>query len=421
MAPQYLLVPGDPVEMVPGRGPQFPSVTVVNTSGAELGRVSVEVVLPGGRGLGWGGAITGNYYLMSGESHRMYAGKLSRDGRALTFEEVMLDSPSGTTTFFVEALATSGVPVGTTALAFYVGDQFSYSGPIVVPAEFALMYFSMGPGASSVLLEQGGAPGYPGVIMWNTGPDPVGELTVSVKLPPDTTLVWGQSADPPRPDYQLTVLRSDADPAVLVYDGSLSWDGRTLTFTGVDPGLPHYGARSSMYVTVSARRDAPLVYTALTFFVEGHTFLSSNGVQVTQKPVYEVRPGPLVMLPWGESHIGYPGVEVRNTGAASPFQVRTVTATLPPGNGVRFVPEAGADYQVTVQEQGTDPRHYHATLSADARTLTAENVRFHTPAHGGLAALWVPVAIAENSTRGFTAVTFEVGTRSSDPTPIRVQ
>ncbi|MFF6946795.1 hypothetical protein, partial [Streptomyces lavendulae] len=114
-------------------------------------------------------------------------------------------------------------------------------------------------------------------------------------------------------------------------------------------------------------------------------------------------------------------VEVRNTGAASPFQVRTVTATLPPGNGVRFVPEAGADYQVTVQEQGTDPRHYHATLSADARTLTAENVRFHTPAHGGLAALWVPVAIAENSTRGFTAVTFEVGTRSSDPTPIRVQ
>ncbi|GAA3245545.1 hypothetical protein [Streptomyces lavendulae] len=420
MAPQYLLVPGDPVEIVPGRGPQFPSVTVVNTRYEALDGLSVEVVLPGGRGLGWGGAVTGNYYLMSGESHQTYEGKLSRDGRTLTFEEVVLDSPSGTTTLFVEVLATSGVPVGTTALEFYVGDQFSYSSPIVVPAEFALMYFSTGPGASSVLLEQGGAAGYPSVSMWNTGPDPVGDLTVSVRLPPDSGLVWGQLGDPPQPDYQLTVLRPDAAPAVLVYDGDLSWDGQSLTFAGVDPGLPHYGARSSMYVTVSARHDAALVYTALTFFVEGHTLLSSNGVQVTEASVYEVRPGPPITLPRGENRIGYPGVEVLNTGPASPFQVRTVRATLARGDGMRFVPEAGVDYQVTVQEPGTEPRHYHATLSADARTLTAENVRFHMPAHGGLAALWVPVSAAEGPTGDLAEVTFEVGTRSSDPTPIRV-
>ncbi|MFI1586239.1 hypothetical protein [Embleya sp. NPDC020630] len=160
-------------------------------------------------------------------------------------------------------------------------DRSSYSGPVRIVPGSAPGPLSMLPSGPDVRLERGGAAGHPAVVVRNTGTDPVGGLTITVKLPTDTDLVWGPTGNPPRPDHRLTVLPADPTRPPIVHSGRLSDDGRSLTFTEIDALHPGSESQVTMYVAVGAGAGAPLAYTSLTFFAESHTSASSNPIQVT--------------------------------------------------------------------------------------------------------------------------------------------
>jgi hypothetical protein len=65
------------------------------------------------------------------------------------------------------------------------------------------------------------------------------------------------------PDHQLTVLGRG------VYPGSLSADGRSLTFTDVDLAIPGNGSQAILYVCISAAADTPTGPTSVQFTVGG--------------------------------------------------------------------------------------------------------------------------------------------------------
>jgi hypothetical protein len=125
-------------------------------------------------------------------------------------------------------------------------------------------------GPPEVLLERGGEVGYPGVVLRNVANAPVLPLDVTVSLPPAGGLQWGKP--------ELTVARASGDQQA--YSGTASADGQTLTFQKVDPSIPSYGARSVMWVAVSASADAPLDYTSLVFNVGMNSSSPSTPVTV---------------------------------------------------------------------------------------------------------------------------------------------
>ncbi|MFE7443365.1 hypothetical protein ACFU7X_23255 [Streptomyces chartreusis] len=277
----YEVAPGGPpdVLLTPGGPAGYPGVVVTNTGEATIGERTVTVVLPAGTGLQWGVAGRPDHQLTVLDVG-VYPGALSPDGSTLTFDGVNLNAPAnGQNVLWVGVSATADALPGDTALHFTVGDHASTSTPVRISGSVISPPVSVEPGGPpDVLLEQGGPTGYPGVKLANNGNAPVAPLTVTVALPQDTQLRWGQPGDP---DHQLTVL--DAQGTTTVYVGALSDDGQSLTFEGVDPRLSGLGSSSVLWVAVSAAADAAPVSTSLLFSV-GDQASGSTPVNVLPAP-----------------------------------------------------------------------------------------------------------------------------------------
>ncbi|WP_150249649.1 hypothetical protein [Streptomyces albofaciens] len=419
-ATQYEVEPGGPpdVGLVPGGAAVgYPGVVVEKTGAAPLGEQEVTVELPAGKGLQWGSAGQPDYQL-SVLDGGVYPGTLSPDGLTLTFKGVNLDVPEGLMkVLYVCVSAAPEAAAGYTALTFTVGGKASDSTPVLIGTPVVGPPFSASPGGPPEdLLEPAGAVRYPGVKLTKVDDGPVSPLTVTVRLPQDTQLLWGK---PGAPDHQLTVhdLQTGTN---TVYTGTLSDDGQSLTFTNVDPRLPAPGAESLMWVGVSAAADAAPAYTSLVFSLDDQE-CASTPVKVEPAPVFVVEPGgpPDVTLVQGEPAPGYPGVRVRNTSSSTLHADMAVTVALPAGSGLSFVAEAGADYQLTVNSPVSGEVQYTGNLSDDQQSLTFDKVRLDVTA-GETVELWVAVRAAQSSPAGPAELTFTVNSSTSSSTPIDI-
>ncbi|MGW1616330.1 hypothetical protein ACWCQZ_44175 [Streptomyces sp. NPDC002285] len=415
---RYEVVPGGPpdVVLVPGGPIGYPGVVVVNTGGAPVGERTVMVELPPGKGLQWGAGGLPDYQFTVLDGGGPYQGTPSSDGRTLTFEGVDLDVPADSRkVMWVGVSATPDALPGYTTLHFTVGGQAANSTPVRIGSSVVNPPFSAEPGGPpEVLLEQGGPNGYPGVKLTNNGDEPVPPLTVTVRLPQDSQVSWGQ---PGLPDHQLTVL--DAQGTTRAYAGTLSDDGQSLTFDGVDLHIPGLGSQSVMWVGVSATDDAPLAYTSLLFSV-GDQQSASTPVIVVPPPVYGVEPGgpPDVTLAQG-GPTGYPGVRVRNTGNAPLLTDTKVTVALPADRGLSFVAEGGVDHLLTVWSPALGEAHYAGRISEDQQLLTVDKARLNVPVEG-TAMLWVAVRAAQDAPLGPTTLTFTADGNALSSTPVNV-
>ncbi|MBL1120755.1 hypothetical protein JK364_52140 [Streptomyces sp. 110] len=267
--------------------------------------------------------------------------------------------------------------------------------------------FTLTPGGPpDVELRQGGPVGYPGVrVEAGVAIDPV---SVTVALPPGRGLLFGTQT---LADYQLTV--QNADGQTTPYTGTLSEDGTSLVFSGVDLELP---GTTVMWVAVSAGHDAPLGSAALAFTVGGKT---SPSTTVVVTPGYTVSPGGAPVTAERGGGPVYPGVEVRNNGSqTTPLQ--TVTAKLPADAGLRFGTQDSPDHQLTVWDAGGNTTVYLGSVSDDGQSLTFSDVDLAIPDAGSQSVMWVCVSAADDSPPGPTRVEFSVGGRISPSTTIDI-
>ncbi|MFB7909911.1 hypothetical protein ACFC1T_26090, partial [Kitasatospora sp. NPDC056076] len=413
---QYAVVPGGPPDVIlePGGGAGYPGVVVVNTGAVPIGKQTVTVRLPADKALQWGTAALPDYQLTILDGG-VYPGSLSDDGHTLTFVDVDLDVPDrDQKVLWVGVSAAPDAPAGYTVLGFTVGSHACDSTPLRVCTPVIGPPFSAVPGGPpEVLLVLGGATGYPGVKLTNDGAGPVDALTVTVTLPQDTGLQWGQ-AD--LPDHQLTVL--DAAGNSTAYPGTLSDDGQTLTFFGVDPLLPTPGSQSILWVGVSAAEDAGQVYTSLVFSLDGRQ-CPSTAVIVVPTPVFTLEPGgppDVALVPGGPA--GHPGVRVRNTGDSPLLADVAVTAAVPAGAGQFFAEQEAGGHLLTLRCPGAEDVHYTGRLSEDRQQLTADKVRLNVPAEAAVA-LEVAVGALPDAPAGPTALAFTVDSATSGSTPVQ--
>ncbi|MFI0776146.1 hypothetical protein [Streptomyces sp. NPDC021212] len=283
-----------------------------------------------------------------------------------------------------------------------VGDADNHGQVVLQWTEFTLT-----PGGPpDVELRQGGPVGYPGVrVEADAAFDPV---SVTVTLPGGRGLLFGTQT---LADYQLTVQSADGQTAP--YMGTLSADGTSLVFTGVDLELP---GTSVMWVAVSAGHDAPLGATALTFTIGGKT---SPSTTVIVTPGYSVSPGGAPVTAEQGGWPVYPGVEVRNNGSqAIPRQ--TVTAKLPAGADMLWGTQDNPDHQLTVWDAGGNTTVYMGTISDDGQTLTFTDVDLAIPNAGSTSVMWVCVSAADDTPPGPTSLEFTIGDRNSPSTTINV-
>ncbi|MEV2255608.1 hypothetical protein AB0I94_34470 [Streptomyces sp. NPDC050147] len=269
---EFTLTPGGPptVELTKNGPAGYPGISVA--SSVALAPVTVTVALPADRKLLFGTQILADYQLTlqnTDGTTTVYTGALSDDSTSLTFTDIDLHLP-GTTTMWVAVSATHDSPAGPTELTYTVAGKTSASTPIVVkPA------YTVSPGGAAVTVGRGGSPRYPGVEVRNNGSRGIPPQNVTVTLPLDSGLRFGT---PSLPDLQLTILDSNGRSAVSV--GTLSADGRTLAFTGVDLAAGDPGAVSVMWVCVSAAEDARTGPTAVAFTV-GDQASASTTINVT--------------------------------------------------------------------------------------------------------------------------------------------
>ncbi|GAA3169923.1 MULTISPECIES: hypothetical protein [Streptomyces] len=263
--------------------------------------------------------------------------------------------------------------------------------------------FSVVPGGPpDVELLVGGKIGYPGVVLTATADGAVPTLTCKVTLPLGKGLQF--VAEGGVGQYQLTVQPAQGDPKH--YLGTLSHDGQTLTFTGVDPALSKKGAKSTLWVAVQAPCGGSRADTDLTFDVEGQKS-SSTPIHVVFG--FSVRPGgpPDVTLNIGGGP-GYPGV-VLTSKKTDKVPPQKITVTLPPGKGLQFVAEGGAgNYQLTVLPAQGGEKHYFGALSGDGQTLTFTGVDPALPKKDATSTAWVAVSAPGGATQGQTHLMFNV-------------
>ncbi|MEU6392383.1 hypothetical protein [Streptomyces sp. NPDC046939] len=270
---EYTLTPGGPpdVHLVQGGAAGYPGVRVAGHT--TLPAVTVTAALPADRGLQFGTAALADYQLtvQNAAGHlTRYPGALSEDGTTLTFTDVDLHLP-GTTVLWVGVSAGHGAPLGATSLAFTVSGKPSRSTTLVVDPAFTLK-----PGDGPVHAERDGDPVYPGVQVSNNGSTAIPLQTVTATLPADAALQFGTNT---QPDHQLTVWTGDKPQ--VVYHGTLSADGQTLTFTDVDLAVPSPGAHpAAMWIAVSATHTTPTGTTSVAFTV-GERTSPSTSINVT--------------------------------------------------------------------------------------------------------------------------------------------
>ncbi len=286
-----------------------------------------------------------------------------------------------------------------------VGNAGAYGNPGQVVLQWTEFTVTPG-GPPDVELAQGGAAGYPGVrVEAGVAFDPV---SVTVSLPVGSGLLFGMQT---LADYQLTV--QNADGQTTPYMGTLSEDGTSLVFSGVDLQLP---GTSVMWVAVSAGHDAPLGATALAFTVGGKPCPSTT---IVVTPAFTVSPGGSpVTAERGGSPV-YPGAEVRNDGAQT-IPLQTVTAALPAGVGMRFGTPDNPDHQLTVWDAAGNITVYIGSNSDDGQSLTFFDIDLGIPDDGSRSVMWVCVSAADDTPQGPTSLEFTVGGRTSPSTTINV-
>ncbi|RSO37826.1 hypothetical protein DMH15_17890 [Streptomyces sp. WAC 06725] len=133
--------------------------------------------------------------------------------------------------------------------------------------------FAVSPGGP-VTLVRGGEPRYAGVELQAVEDGAVPPQRVRVTLPQGKGLRLGDR-------LIVGVVQNSEWKEVGSYKGTLSPDGRTLTFDSVDLALVGKGSKSGALVEVTASTAAPLGDTSLGFQVGDHTSASSL-IRVTE-------------------------------------------------------------------------------------------------------------------------------------------
>ncbi|MER7726967.1 hypothetical protein [Streptomyces sp. NPDC096323] len=265
----FKVLPGGPpdVHLVQSGDSGFPGVTILPPgTGATIGLVRVEVRLPAGHDLQWGTAGAPDHQLtvLGGAAH---PGTLSPDGQTLTFDNVDPDAATGPEkTLYVRVSAAGGAPLGTTHVTFTVAGKTSPSTPVQVTPGF-----TVAASGAPVAAAPGGAVVYPGLVVRNTATHAVPLQTVTVTLPAGADMHFGT---PSSPDHQLTVW--DGHQPAVVYVGTLSPDGQTLTFTDVDLAIPDDTTQTIIYVCVSAGSGTPHGPTTVQFTIDDKTSPSTT-------------------------------------------------------------------------------------------------------------------------------------------------
>ncbi|MBB5122570.1 hypothetical protein [Streptomyces eurocidicus] len=129
-------------------------------------------------------------------------------------------------------------------------------------------------------------------------------------------------------------------------------------------------------------------------------------------------PPEVVLAPAGAT--GYPGVRLEQADESGTVPPQDVYVALPRGKGLRFVAEGGIDHVLTVQDAQGHTHTYRGILSADGRAVTFEGVDPALSGKGSKSTLWLPVKASDNARLGSTYLTFCVGDRASESTPVRV-
>ncbi|MGI5337230.1 hypothetical protein ACQEVS_07490 [Streptomyces sp. CA-181903] len=294
--------------------------------------------------------------------------------------------------------------------------------PTEVPTPTAPFTVTPG-GPPDVVLAVGGETGYPGIRMESTGDEPVPPLDVYVALPRGMGLDFHAEGGT---NCLLTVLNTHGK--ATTYPGTPSPDGHSLTFQGVDPGLPAKGAKSTAWVAVTATDSARPASTGLTFCL-GEVAASSTPVRIVDEIPFSVFPGGPPDVTLDHDHpVGYPGVRVRadDDGTVSP---QDVYVALPREKGLRFFAEGGPNYGLTVQDRQGTQHVFPGHASTDGQALLFPGVNLFLSGTDTESTVWVAVK-AESADapqpdlsappKEPTALTFCVGVRTARSTPVIV-
>ncbi|ARZ71350.1 hypothetical protein SMD11_5774 [Streptomyces albireticuli] len=280
----FTVTPGGPpdVALAPAGETGYPGVQLKQVGeDAPVPPQDVYVALPQGKGLRF---VTegGNDCLLTvldahGQSNT-YRGILSSDGRAVTFEGVdpALPEKGSKSTAWLPVRASGDARPGASCLTFCVGDRTSGSTPVRVVDHIPFSVAAGGP--PDVTLNSATPVGYPGVVLKAEDSGTVSPQDVYVALPQGKALQFVAEGGT---GYLLTV--QDAKGATKTYRGTLSSDGRALTFQGVDPVLSGAGATSSAWVAVKSAEGAPATKDPLSLtFCVGDGTSGSTPVHVDQ-------------------------------------------------------------------------------------------------------------------------------------------
>lgn len=228
-----------------------------------------------------------------------------------------------------------------------------------------------------------------------TGPSPDFTGTLPKPVPEGTTIH--------AVDENNTVI---ADGIKVTADGTWIFDRRSTA------GLWTTGAHT---VTVTAVNGQTTSAPATVHFT-----VQASGGQPGGGGQFSVEPGsaaPVDVTAGGPT--GYAGVGIRNTGTTA-VPAQNVTVVLPAGAGLRFVPEQGTTFLLTVMDTSYVTRQYPGVLSGDGQSLTIAGAVLPLPAAGAFCAAWVAVAANPNAPAQQNTLTFTVGSQASPSTPVRV-
>ncbi|MFJ6054498.1 NHL repeat-containing protein [Streptomyces sp. NPDC092307] len=162
--------------------------------------------------------------------------------------------------------------------------------------------------------------------------------------------------------------------------------------------------------------------------IDGNVYIcdqNNQRVRMVSAPVssdnanISVIPGGAVTLTKGGSR-AYPGVEIHNNGLGA-VPPQDVIVSLPALKGLRFEAEgANGAYELTVYGAGGTQPPVRGTLQASGTQLYFPNVNLLLPSVGSYSAIWLPITATDQAPLGATALTFQVGGRTSASSQITV-
>ncbi|MGQ5640432.1 MULTISPECIES: hypothetical protein [unclassified Streptomyces] len=111
---------------------------------------------------------------------------------------------------------------------------------------------------------------------------------------------------------------------------------------------------------------------------------------------------------------------MRLESSEGPVPEQTVQVSQPQGMGLQFVEEGNPGCQLSVLDSDGALKNYLGQLSPDGRTLTFSKVNLAPTGKSSTATASVAVKAADPSTTGRTSLTFQMGSQTSQSTPIEV-